>query len=54
MSERSKEPRSWDENDEAGRILSQFREEIETLRAKVRVYRSVVEGHEDEPSQSEA
>ena len=40
----SSEPRSWDEPEELERIVHELREQIDGLRAKVRVYREVIGG----------
>ena len=43
-----KEPRSWDEPDELERIVQELREQIDGLRARVRVYREVIGGEDAE------
>lgn len=42
------EPRSWDEPEELERIVHELREQIDGLRARVRVYREVMSGEDEE------
>lgn len=38
------EPRSWDEPEELDRFVIELRDQIDGLRARVRVYREVISG----------
>lgn len=49
----SSEPRSWDEPDELDRLVHELREQIDGLRARVRVYREVIGGEAQDESASE-
>lgn len=52
--DKSPEPRTWDEPEELERIVHELREQIDGLRARVRVYRELIGGEdsEDEASKS--
>lgn len=40
----TREPRSWDEPEELDRFVLELRDQIDGLRARVRVYREVISG----------
>lgn len=51
--EHNQEPRSWDEPEELERFVSELRDQIEGLRARVQVYRTVIAGDDAESSANE-
>jgi hypothetical protein len=48
----SPEPRSWDEPEELDRFVHELRDQIDGLRARVRLYREVIGGDDREDRDS--
>lgn len=52
MSDRPPEPKTWNSSDDAERLLAEMREQIDEMKARVRIYRAVLVGDEVRPEEA--